>query len=86
MTIHATKFGLAFGIVYAVIFFVYGLAAMAFGFGAEFVDLIGQLYVGFAPTLAGSIIGAVWGFAIGFVFFGVAAWIYNVLVARSEAD
>ena len=28
----------------------------------------------------------VWGFAIGFVFFALAAWIYNALTGRTEAD
>jgi len=85
MTIHAVKFGLAFGIVYAVTFFLYGAMAALFGWGAEFADFIGDFYIGFGPSLAGAVIGAVWGFVIGFVFFALAAWIYNRLVGRPGA-
>ena len=27
----------------------------------------------------GALIGAVWGFAVGFVFFALGAWLYNML-------
>jgi hypothetical protein len=85
MRIHPAKFGVAFGIVYAVTFFLYGVMAALFGWGAEFADFIGVFYPGFGPSFAGALIGAIWGFAVGFVFFALAAWIYNRLVARSEA-
>ena len=85
MPIHAVKFGLAFGIVYAVTFFLYGAMAALFGWGAEFADFIGDFYIGFGPSLAGAVIGAVWGFVIGFVFFALAAWIYNRLVGGPGA-
>ncbi len=83
MTIHPVKFGIAFGVVYAVTFFLYGAMAALFGWGAEFADFIGDFYIGFGASLAGAVIGAVWGFVIGFVFFALAAWIYNRLVGRS---
>jgi hypothetical protein len=81
MTIDAVKFGLAFGIVYAVVFFLYGALAALFGWGAEMTELIGSFYAGFGPTLGGALIGAVWGFVVGFVFFALGAWIYNRLTA-----
>ena len=83
MRLHAAKFGLAFGIVYALIFFLYGILAALFGWGAAFAEMVGSFYVGFGPTLGGALIGAVWGFAVGFVFFAVAARLYNLLVDRS---
>lgn len=86
MRIDAVKFGVAFGIVYGVTFFMYGAVAALFGWGVEFAALIGDFYLGFGPTLPGALIGAVWGFAIGFVFFALAAWIYNALTGRTEAD
>jgi hypothetical protein len=46
--------------------------------------MIGSFYIGFGPTLGGALIGAVWGFAVGFVFFAVAAWLYNLLIRGSE--
>jgi hypothetical protein len=84
MRIRVAPFGLAFGIVYAVVFFLYGLLAALFGWGTEFAAMIGSFYIGFGPTLGGALIGAVWGFAVGFVFFAVAAWLYNLLIRGSE--
>ncbi len=85
MTIHPVKFGIAFGVVYAVTFFLYGAMAALFGWGAEFADFIGDFYIGFGPSFAGAVIGAVWGFVIGFVFFALAARIYNRLIKGSDA-
>ncbi len=86
MKIDAVKFGVAFGIVYGVVFFLYGAVAALFGWGVEYARALGDIYVGFGPTLPGALIGAVWGFAVGFVFFALAAWIYNILGGRSEED
>jgi hypothetical protein len=80
MKLHTAKFGLAFGIVYAVVFFLYGALAALFGLGGPMAEMIGSFYVGFGPTLGGALVGALWGFAVGFVFFAMAAWIYNKLV------
>jgi hypothetical protein len=78
--LHTGKFGLAFGIVYAVVFFLYGALAALFGWGGAMAEMIGSFYVGFGPTLGGALVGALWGFVVGFVFFAVAAWIYNKLI------
>ncbi len=80
MKLEAVKFGVAFGIIYAAIFFLYGLAAALFGVGGEMMDMIGKMYVGFGPSLPGALAGAVWGLGIGFFFFWLAALIYNRLV------
>ncbi|MFQ5619635.1 MAG: hypothetical protein ACE5FR_11740 [Rhodospirillales bacterium] len=85
MQIDAVKFGIAFGIVYGAVFFLFGVATFA-GWGVEFARFLGDMYVGFGPTLPGALIGAVWGFAVGFVFFALGAWIYNILTGRSEED
>jgi hypothetical protein len=79
MRIDPVRFGIAFGIVYAVVFFLYGLLAALFGWGAAMAEIIGGLYAGFGPTLIGAVIGALWGFLVGFVFFAAGAWIYNRL-------
>ena len=83
MHIQPLPFGIAFGVVYAVVFFLYGILATLFGWGAAFAEMVGSFYVGFGPTLGGALIGAVWGFAVGFVFFALGAWLYNALVDRA---
>ena len=80
MKLHTTKFGLAFGIVYAMVFFLYGAVAAFLGWGGAMAEMIGSFYIGFGPTLGGALIGALWGFAVGFGFFALAASIYNRLV------
>jgi hypothetical protein len=80
--IDPARFGIAFGSVYAVIFFLYGLLAALFGWGATLAEIIGSFYFGFGPTLPGALAGAVWGFMIGFAFFALGAWLYNRLVER----
>lgn len=83
MRLDAVKLGLAFGIVYALVFFLMGLMGALFGWGGEMFRLVGGFYRGFTPTVAGALIGAVWGFVVGFVFFALAARVYNVLLGRS---
>ena len=84
MRIQVAQFGNAFGIVYAVVFFLYGLLAALFGWGTAFAEMVGSFYIGFGPTLGGALIGAVWGFVIGFAFFAAAASLYNLLLRRSD--
>lgn len=83
MRLNAVKFGLAFGIIYGVVFFLYGLVAALFGTGTEMMRMIGKLYLGFGPTILGAVAGAIWGFALGFIFFALAAWLYNSFLGRS---
>jgi hypothetical protein len=85
MRIQPTPFGIAFGVIYAVVFFLYGALAALFGWGAALAEIIGSFYIGFGPTLIGALTGALWGFAIGFVFFALGAWLYNRLIGRSGA-
>ena len=80
MKINALKFGFAFGLVYAVIFFLYGMASALFGVGVKFAEMIGEFYAGFGPTIGGAVVGVFWGFGVGFVFFALAAAIYNRLI------
>jgi hypothetical protein len=83
MRIKPAAFGVAFGIVYAAVFFLYGALAALFGWGVAMAEMVGSFYVGFGPTLAGALIGAVWGFVVGFVFFGIGAWLYNLMVGEA---
>jgi hypothetical protein len=79
MRIKAVPFGIAFGIVDAAVFFLYGVLAALFGWGAGLAEIIGSFYAGFGPTVGGALIGAVWGFVVGFVFLALGASLYNML-------
>jgi hypothetical protein len=43
--------------------------------------LLGQFFPGYRVSFLGSLVGFAWAFGTGFVFCGLAAWIYNGLVA-----
>jgi hypothetical protein len=71
--------GLAFGIIWAIGAFMLGLMAMG-GWGVAIVEVLSSAYIGYAPTLVGSIAGGVWGFFDGFIFAVLVAWLYNRLL------
>jgi hypothetical protein len=73
-------FGTAFGILYAAIFLLWGFAAAFTGWGGEMAEMVGDIYPGFGATAVGAFVGVIYGFVVGFVFFGAAAWIYNRLL------
>ncbi len=47
---------------------------MAVRLGTVLVNLIASLYIGFAPTLPGSILGALWGLIDRLIGGVVLAW------------
>lgn len=49
---------LSLGIVWGVAMFLIGLASMT-GYGVNFLNLFSKVYIGYAPTLSGSIIGGI---------------------------
>jgi len=49
------------------------------GYGTDIVSLIGTVYIGYAPTIAGAIIGAVWAFIDAIIGCYIFVWIYNKL-------
>lgn len=75
-------FGIAAGIVWGLCVFFVGLMSAYANMAGAFVDTLGSAYLGYAPTLAGSVIGFVWAFIDSFILAFVAAWIYNLLVKK----
>ncbi len=79
MRFHTLRLGLAVGIVCAFGVLLLGGAAIAFDWGTPAVQLLGSVYLGFAPTPMGLLIGAIWGFADGLIGGFLIAWVYNRL-------
>ena len=79
MRLDPLRLGLAVGVVWA--FGVVFLAAwvVVLGLGKPAMDLVGSLYIGYAPTLLGADIGGVWGFIDGFIGGLLVGWVYNWL-------
>lgn len=72
-------FGLACGIVWGAGMFIIGLMTAFSTWGAGFERVMSTLYIGFSPTLLGSVIGAAWGFVDAGIGGLVVALIYNKL-------
>lgn len=75
--LNVKAFGLACGIVWSFAILVMGLINMASTWGSGWVQLMSTLYPGYASTVLGSIIGAVWGFVDAGIGGLVLAWLYN---------
>lgn len=54
-----------------------GIVAWLWGWAAPMVELIGSAYVGYAPTLAGSLIGTLWALVDGAIYGALLALFYN---------
>lgn len=52
------------------------------GWGARVVEVLSSLYIGFASTFWGGVIGGLWGFADAFLAGLVFALLYNAFAHR----
>ena len=72
------KLAVALGLTMALWVFVIGLVAMH-GYGTPIVALMGSVYVGYAATWLGSLMGAAWAFVDTVLFILVAGFFYCLL-------
>lgn len=75
-------FAKAFALLGALYMLSLGLLATYVNIGGQrlgegLVNAIGSAYIGFAPSIEGSIIGMVWGAIDGFLIGYISAWLYN---------
>jgi hypothetical protein len=70
---------ISLGVAWAVFVLFIGWAAI-FGWGTKCVEVLSSLYIGYAPTFIGGIIGAVWGFIDGAIGGLIIALVYNAMV------
>jgi len=77
-------FGLALGTTTAIFAFLLGLASALFDWGTGFAAALSTVFIGYAPTFVGSVTGAVWAFAEGFVAGSLLAWLYNRYLRSSR--
>ena len=71
------------GVSWATCMLFAGWASM-FGWGAKLVELMSSVYIGFAPTFLGGLIGAMWGFIDGAIGGAIVAFVYNMIVSRKQ--
>lgn len=77
--IDAIRFGLAGGILSALIIFILTLLSTLSGYGLDALLTLKSLLPGYDIDVFGSVVGALYGFLIGFVEFFIIAFIYNIL-------
>lgn len=72
-------FGVACGILWGVGILLIGLVAHFAHYGTTFVTSMGGLYIGYGPSIFGSIVGGLIGFIDAFIVGFLLAWIYNAV-------
>ena len=77
----SVSFGFAVGIVSGLTMLILGFIGVYSGFGHPMIHVIGSLYRGFEPTVAGAFIGGLWALVGGFISGFVMAWLYNRFTA-----
>jgi len=79
MTLNATRFGLAGGILWGAALFVLTLICVPTGFAGPFLKVIESVYLGYHVSVLGSVVGLIYGFVDAFVGFWLFAWLYTRL-------
>ena len=79
-------FGLALGLVWGGITFLLGLLDMLYFWGNSWGKMMTMVYIGYTPTLIGSVIGAIWGFIYAGILGFAVAWMYNRLVEENRVE
>ena len=81
MKLNTKALALALGTIWGAYVFLLGFVSL-FGWGVDLVEVLSKLYIGFAPTIFGTFVGGVWGFADGFIAGVIIAWIYNSIAKK----
>ena len=79
MSKNVQRAALTGGILWGVGMFIITLANVFFGYGAELLEVIASVYPGYTLTLAGSVVGLIYGFIDAFVGIYIIAWVYKKL-------
>jgi hypothetical protein len=78
--------GIGGGVAWGLCIFGVGLMATYANMAVPFVNTLGSAYLGYAPTLVGSIIGLIWAFVDAFVLLFITAWIYNIVIKKLSPE
>lgn len=79
-------FGFALGIVWGGLMFLLGLADMLYFWGNTWGRMMSMVYVGYRPTVLGSVVGAIWGFVYAGLLGSAVAWMYNRFAEENRAE
>ena len=86
MKLNVKAFALSAGLVWGIglLFLTWWIILFDGASGAP--TLIGKVYRGYNISIAGSIIGLIWGFIDGIVGGAIFAWLYNFLSCRLKSS
>ncbi len=70
--------GLSLGILWGLSLVVFGLLAHHYAYGQTLVTGLGALYIGYEPSIQGSLIGGLIGFVNAFITGVLIALLYNL--------
>jgi len=73
----AVAVGLALGVTSALYTLVFGWVAWLGGYGVDMVHQMSTVYLGYAPSFMGGLIGGGWALVDGFIFGVILGWLYN---------
>lgn len=76
--------GMSLGILWGFALFILGLVAYYYTYGKPLVTAMATLYMGYEPSVQGSIIGGLVGFVYAFIVGFLIAWLYNRFVCNPE--
>jgi hypothetical protein len=76
--------GVAIGVLWALYVFLAAIFAM-FDWGVPVVEVLASLYIGYAASIGGAVVGAIWAFVDGFIAGVVIAWVYNMVAREAPA-
>jgi hypothetical protein len=79
-------FGWALGLVWGGVTFLLGLLDTLYFWGSSWGKMMTMVYIGYRPTIIGSIIGAIWGFIYAALLGLSVAWMYNRLVEERRVE
>jgi len=74
---------IALGVSWGLGMLFVGWASM-FGWGTKLVEIMSSVYIGFAPSFIGAVIGAIWGFFDGAIGGAVIALVYNAVIEKKK--
>lgn len=76
----ACALGFALGVTWALGMLIFGVLAWSLHIGEKWVDLFSSVYIGFAATPVGVVIGTLWAFVEGYISGFILAIVYNYCV------
>ena len=79
MTLNVKAFGLACGLTFGGAMMLLGIVDIFTAWGDAFGAVMSTVYIGYSPTILGSLIGGLWGFVDAGCGGVIIAWLYNRL-------